>query len=173
MLALRLTNSLTTSTCPSHAAMWRAVRPSRSMLFTSMPSSSKSSTSLASPLLAMNRSCIVESRFSGTVSSSATCCRRVGSSDDCRPKLKRIPLDSSDDCRRKPNFPLFAADPSDSCREIERFNWPAISIFSISDQNPISTGSCWRIIRTSKFQGNTSSGKGNPCLCVEIRIQKP
>ncbi|CAA7404562.1 unnamed protein product [Spirodela intermedia] len=72
MFAFRLSNSFTTSICPSQAAICRAVRPSRSILLTSAPSFSKSSTPLTSPLQDMNRSCIVKSRFSGTVSSSLT-----------------------------------------------------------------------------------------------------
>lgn len=102
ILALRINKSFTTSTWPSQAAMCNAVLPSKSMLLTSIPSFSKSSTPLTSPLQAMNSSCMVESRFSGTVSSSSLSgLLLIGSRDDCLPKLnlRLLRLGSRDDCR--------------------------------------------------------------------------
>ncbi|RZR76619.1 hypothetical protein BHM03_00001461 [Ensete ventricosum] len=110
--------------------MCNAVRPSRSMLFTSNPSLRRSSTPLASPWHAMNRSRMVASRFSGKPSSPATGLRRLGSSDDCRPKANRLALPSlgsSEACRRRLNL-LFDSDPSESCRETPRFSFATTSI---------------------------------------------
>lgn len=124
MLAFLLSNNLTTSTCPSQAAICNAVRPSRSMLLTSIPSLSKSSTPLTSPLQAINNNCIVESRFSGTVNSSCTGLRRIGSNDDCLPKLNLMLflLGSNDDCLDICLVKLRRNDPVENCRDIPRFN---------------------------------------------------
>ena len=136
MLALRLRRSLHTSTWPSQAEMWSAVRPSRSMLLTSMPSLRRSSTPFTSPLHAMNSSCIVESRFSGTVSSPASPAAasgangllRIGSSDDCLPKLnlRLFRLGSSDACRVNCLLRFRRTDPDENCRDMPRFSCAAM-----------------------------------------------
>ena len=133
MLAFRLSRSLTTSIWPSQAAICRAVRPSKSMLFTSVPSFNKSSTPFTSPLHAINSICMVESRFSGTDSSSFTGLRRIGSSDDCLPRLNlRLVLrGSSDDCRENCRLRVLSSDPVENWREMPRFSWAAISISTI------------------------------------------
>jgi len=130
MLALRVRRSRATSAWPSQAAMWRAVRPSRSILLTSMPSLSKSSTPLTSPRHAMKSSCMVESRFSGTVSSAWSCSGllRIGSNDDCRPKLNRwlFRRGSSEAWRVNCRLRVFRSDPDDNCREMPRFSCAAM-----------------------------------------------
>ena len=150
ILAFLLSKSLTTSRCPSHAAICNAVRPSKSMLFTSIPSSfNKSSTPLASPLHAMNSSCIVASKFSGTVSSVLSPSplslspppRRIGSSDDCRPKLNRwlFRRGSSEACRVNCRLSVLRSEPVENCRDIPRFNCDAkfsiIFLFINSNSN--------------------------------------
>ena len=129
MLAFQLSRILTTSRWPSQAAMCSAVRPSRLMLLTSTPLRSRPSTPSASPWHAKKSSCMVASRFSGTLRSSAGVPdptglwlrprRRFGSMDDCRPNRNRLvarPVrgDSSDACRR--SSALCFIEPPETCR---------------------------------------------------------
>lgn len=155
MLALKLSNNLTTSTCPSQAAMCKAVRPSRSMLFTSTPSLRRSSTPLASPWHAMKRSCMVVSRFSGTPTCSPfTGLRRLGSSDDCRPKANRLALaslGSSEAWRPKLNL-LFDSDLRENCRDTPRFSAATTSISaSIRAPDPVKTQSLIRRLKQDRI----------------------
>lgn len=138
MLALRLRRAFTTPKWPSQAAMWSAVRPSRSMLLTSIPSSISSSTPLTSPLLAMKRSCIVESRLSGTAMCGSSSLLesgllRIGSREDWRPKLNLMLVrrGSSDDWRVNCRLNVRRIDPVENCLEIPRFSCAAM--FSIDD----------------------------------------
>ena len=96
----------------------------------------RSRTPSVSPLHALNKSCIVASRFSGTP---ATCCRLlIGSIDDCLPKLNLRLLhlrrcsreDCRDNCRLRDR-----SDPVDNCHDIPLFSSlaiPSISIFLIN-----------------------------------------
>lgn len=132
MLAFLLSKSLMTSTWPSQEAMCSAVLPSKSMLLTSIPSLSRSSTPFASPLHAMNRSCIVASRFSGTDSSNPAASwlglRRIGSRDDCLPKLNLglFLLGSSDDCLVNCLLSVLRSAPVENCRDIPLLNCAAM-----------------------------------------------
>jgi len=120
--------------------MWRAVRPSRSMLFTSIPSLSSSSTPLTSPLLAIKRSCIVESRFSGTDICGSQLrdsgLRLIGSSEDWRPKLNLMLLrrGSREFWRVNCRLNVRLIDPVENCLDIPRFNCAAM-LSMIDDDN--------------------------------------
>jgi hypothetical protein len=126
MLAFQSSSSRTTSPCPSQAAMCSAVRPSRSMLSTSTPDRSSSSTPAASPWQAAKSSRIVASRFSGTARSCADpppTDRGVGSRDDCLAIANRVgaaPPRRGVVCGSSDSWRHTRAAPDESCREMLR-----------------------------------------------------
>lgn len=113
-----------------------------------MPSFSKSSTPFTSPLQAMNSNCIVESRFSGTVRSlSWLGLRRIGSSDDWRPKLnlRLLRLGSKDDCRVNCRLRFLLREPVENWREMPCFNCAAMfSMASRGIESQAHKGANWK-----------------------------
>jgi hypothetical protein len=159
MLAFQSSSSRTTSPCPSQAAMCSAVRPSRSMLSTSTPPLSSSSTPAASPWHAAKSSRMVASRFSGTAS--CWCAddpsgppRGVGSSDDCLAIANRVgPAPAPGPPRRgvcgsSDSWRHSRAAPDESCREMPRVIFFAAASIARSRRPPP--------------EATTAGGGGNP-----------